>query len=114
VSDRAIVSATSRGVGQISERKTGRPFRSTPSGSVVRSRSISPASAYATTSGGEARKFIFTCGSRALEVPVAREDRGDDEVARPHGLRDLVGSGPLLPMQVVQPYPTRWKPSASR
>src|SRR3954470_13214091 len=24
------------------------------------------------------------------------------------------GSGPLLPMQVVQPYPTRLKPSASR
>src|SRR5262245_43173116 len=24
------------------------------------------------------------------------------------------GSGPLLPMQVVQPYPTRWKPSCSR
>src|ERR1700751_3848968 len=24
------------------------------------------------------------------------------------------GSGPELPMQVVQPYPTRWKPSASR
>src|ERR1700730_8663284 len=24
------------------------------------------------------------------------------------------GNGPLLPMQVVQPYPTRLKPSASR
>src|SRR3977135_2643639 len=24
------------------------------------------------------------------------------------------GSGPLLPMQVVQPYPTRWNPSLSR
>src|SRR6476646_5618919 len=24
------------------------------------------------------------------------------------------GSGPLLPMHVVQPYPTRWKPSFSR
>src|SRR5690606_23706345 len=24
------------------------------------------------------------------------------------------GSGPLLPMQVVQPYPTTWKPRASR
>src|SRR3954470_18487474 len=24
------------------------------------------------------------------------------------------GSGPLLPMQVVQPYPTVWNPSASR
>src|SRR3954468_3591537 len=24
------------------------------------------------------------------------------------------GSGPLLPMHVVHPYPTRWKPSFSR
>ena len=42
-------------VGQSSWRKTSLPSGSWPIGSVVRSRSIRPASAYATTSGGEAR-----------------------------------------------------------
>ena len=50
-----IASWTSSGVGQMSLRYTGAPLRSVPSGSFVRSLSISPASAYATTSGGEAR-----------------------------------------------------------
>ena len=52
----AIVSCTSAGDGQMSRQEDGlAAARSWPSGSVVRSMSIRPASAYATTSGGEAR-----------------------------------------------------------
>ena len=46
---------TSSGVGQMSARKTGWPSLSVPSGSDSRSISTVPASANATTSGGEAR-----------------------------------------------------------
>ena len=46
---------TSCALGQMSARNTGWPSLPVPSGSVVRSRSIVPARAYATTSGGEAR-----------------------------------------------------------
>ena len=49
------MSETSLADGQMSARKTGSPSDPVPSGSVVRSRSIVPASAYATTSGGLAR-----------------------------------------------------------
>ena len=52
--DRKISCSTSAGDGQMSRRKTG-PLAPTPNGSVFRSTSIRPASAYATTSGGEAR-----------------------------------------------------------
>jgi hypothetical protein len=38
-----------------------------------------------------------------LEVAVAREHGADGELVVPHGLRDLVGERPELPMQVVQP-----------
>ena len=38
-----------------------------------------------------------------LEVAVPGEDRADDEVALLDRLRDLLGSGPELPMHVVQP-----------
>ncbi len=41
--------------GQMSVRWTGVPSEPMPSGSVVMSMSIEPASAYATTSGGDAR-----------------------------------------------------------
>src|ERR1051326_285429 len=51
----SIVSWISRSVGQISRSSTGLPSLSVPSGSVVRSTVMRPASAYATTSGGEAR-----------------------------------------------------------
>ena len=49
-----IVSSTSLGLGQMSLRNTG-PSVPMPSGSVARSMSMRPASAYATTSGGLAR-----------------------------------------------------------
>jgi hypothetical protein len=39
----------------------------------------------------------------ALEVAVARQDRGDDQVVRLDGVGDGSSSGPELPMQVVQP-----------
>src|SRR5260370_40566025 len=58
---RTVVSI-SCGVGQMSLRKTGLPDLSEPSGSVVRSRSIRPARAEATTSGGEAGKLGRTSG----------------------------------------------------
>ena len=50
-----MVSSTSWRVGQMSRRKTGVPAASSPIGSVVGSKSMRPASAYATTNGGEAR-----------------------------------------------------------
>ena len=50
-----ITSSTSAWLGQMSRRKTSLPDSSWPRGSVVRSMSIVPASAYATTSGGLAR-----------------------------------------------------------
>src|SRR6202161_29631 len=56
------VCATSAALGQMSLRYTGLPFLSLPRGSVVMSISRFPASAYATTSGGEARKFILISG----------------------------------------------------
>ena len=49
------VSAHATGFGQMSARKTGRPSEPVPRGSLVRSMSIRPARAKATTSGGEAR-----------------------------------------------------------
>ena len=51
----AMTSSISLALGQMSARKTGWPSEPVPSGSVVMSRSIVPASAYATTRGGEAR-----------------------------------------------------------
>ena len=53
--DDVMTSWTSCGEGQMSCRYTGLPAGSMPSGSVVRSMSMVPAIAYATTSGGEAR-----------------------------------------------------------
>ena len=51
----ATTSWISCGDGQMSARYTGSPSEPVPSGSVVMSLSIDPASAYATTSGGDAR-----------------------------------------------------------
>ena len=42
-------------------------------------------------------------GDATLEVAVTREHRGDREVVVVDRLRDASGSGPVLPMQVVQP-----------
>jgi hypothetical protein len=55
LTDVNIVSWISRSVGQMSFKYTGCPEESSPRGSDVRSICIRPASAYATTSGGEAR-----------------------------------------------------------
>ncbi len=51
----SMVAWTSSGVGQMSARKTGCPSVSVPSGWFSKSKSIVPASAYAITSGGDAR-----------------------------------------------------------
>ena len=77
---------------------TGCPRSSLPSGSPIRSMSTVPASAYATTSGGEQRKFAFVSGGHALEISVAAQHRGDDELAVLDRGFDVRMSGPLLPM----------------
>ncbi len=51
----AMASVTSARVGHTSLRKTGFPSLPVPSGSAYGSKSMVPASAYATTSGGDAR-----------------------------------------------------------
>jgi len=50
-----ITRSISDGDGQMSRTKTSLPSVSWPSGSLKRSTSMEPASAYATTRGGEAR-----------------------------------------------------------
>ena len=66
--------------------------------------SVVPASAKATTSGGEARKFIFTSGCTRpskLRLPDSTEVAITSPcftAAEISGLR-----GPELPMQVMQP-----------
>src|SRR3954451_22550636 len=45
-----------------------------------------------------------------LPESTAHATRSPSEIA----LETASGSGPELPMHVVQPYPTVWKPSASR
>src|SRR5438093_13219138 len=103
-----MAAATSPGAGQISRRYTGAPSRSRPTGSVVRSTSTVPASAYATTSGGEARNDIRTWGwmrPSKLRLPdsTATTDRSFSSIAA----ATSGDSGPELPMHVVQPNPTR-------
>ena len=63
-----------------------------------------PASAYATTSGGEARKFIFTSGCTRpskLRLPESTEVATISPALMPAEISGF--SGPELPMQVVQP-----------
>src|SRR5580693_351136 len=55
VTESRTVDSISCGVGQISRRYTGFPEESEPSDSVVKSISMRPARAYATTSGGDAK-----------------------------------------------------------
>ncbi len=50
----------------------------------------------------------------ALEVAVARQNGRGHHAVVVDRLRDFRGRGPELPMQVVQPKPTRLKPSLSR
>src|SRR5438874_560540 len=111
--ERSIRACTSASLGQMSLRYTGLPSLPVPSGSVVRSTSRVPASAYATTSGGEARKFMRVSGCTrpsklrlpdsteqavkagdltacsALEVAVAGQHRAGRQIARLDGGRDL-------------------------
>jgi hypothetical protein len=49
-----------------------------------------------------------------LEVPVAGEHGADHEVALGHAVRDRLGQRARVPDARREPYPTVWKPSASR
>ena len=88
----------------MSRRNTGLPSLPLPSGSVVKSMLARPAIAYATTSGGEARKFALMFGwmrASKLRLPdsTAAQTRSFSVIAS-----SIAGSsGPELPMQVVQP-----------
>jgi hypothetical protein len=100
----ATVSVTSSALGQMSVRNTGLPSCPVPSESVVRSMSRRPASAYATTSGGDARYAARTCGwmrPSKLRLPLSTAAT----VRSSASMRSATssGSGPLLPMHVVQP-----------
>src|SRR5271167_1324098 len=102
--DAAIAAATSAALGQISLRYTGLPSRPFPSGSVLTSISRLPASAYATTNGGEARKFIFISGCTRpskLRLPDSTEHAMTSAALTASEISGL--RGPELPMQVVQP-----------
>ncbi len=87
----------------------------TVSGSLNGSMSMRPDSAYATTRGGLARKFAFTAGCTRpskLRLPERIDAATRSPSLMPFSISG--GKGPELPMQVVQPYPTVWNPSASR
>jgi hypothetical protein len=71
--------------------------------------------AKATTSGGLMRKFAFTLWwmrASKLRLPESTEAATTSWSTRSFSTR--ASRGPEFPMQVVQPYPTTWKPSASR
>ena len=96
----------------MSRRKTSLPSRSLPSGSVERFRSTRPASANATTSGGDIRKFalMFWCTRASkFRFPLSTDAAIKSCVVIASSIFGC--SGPEFPMHVVQPYPTIWKPS---
>src|SRR3954463_4053981 len=101
-------------VGQMSLRYTGLPSLPSPSGSTARFLVTLPASAWATTSGGEARELACTSGeTRPSKLRLPERTAA---ATMPFSLIDFdisSGSGPELPMQVVQPKPTRLKPTLS-
>ncbi len=100
----ATASATAAALGHMSLRKTGRPFFALAKGSVVMSTSRLPASAYATTSGGEARKFILISG--CTRPSKFRLPESTEQAIRSPALTasEMAGlRGPELPMHVVQP-----------
>jgi hypothetical protein len=75
-----------------------------PTGSVARSFSTVPAIAYATTSGGDARKFALRFGwirASKLRLPdsTAAQTRSLPVIAS----LNLGARSPALPMHVVQP-----------
>ena len=101
---RATAPLISSALGQISCRNTGRPSEPVPIGSVVRSTSTVPASAKATTSGGEARYDARTWGwmrPSKLRLPLSTAQTASSRLST--SAATSAGSGPLLPMQVVQP-----------
>ena len=84
-----IAAAISCDVGQMSFRYTG-PSLPMPTGSVARSLSTVPAIAYATTSGGDAEEVRLEVRMDArLEIAVARQHGGADEIVRRDRLVDL-------------------------
>ncbi|CFT90610.1 Uncharacterised protein [Bordetella pertussis] len=90
-------------LGQMSPSHTS-PFLPRPTGSVIRSRVTVPASAYATTSGGEARKLALMFGwmrASKLRLPDSTAEH-TRSLPRMASFRSAVRS-PALPMQVVQP-----------
>ena len=110
-----ISAATSSWLGQMWPMKTSRPSFDLPSGWLLKSTSTEPAMAYATTSGGEARKLARMFGwmrASKLRLPdsTAAHTRSFLTIASSIGC----ASGPALPMQVVQPYAATLKPSFSR
>src|SRR5690606_17093107 len=85
-----------------------------PSGSEVRSTSTVPARAAATTSGGDARKFMRTSGwIRPSKFRLPESTAATSSAPSAIASETAGSSEPELPMQVVQPYPTRVKPSVS-
>ena len=99
-----IASRISRIVGHKSRKYTSRPVLSLAMGSVVRSMSTRPASANATTSGGDIRKLALTLEwTRAskLRLPLSTLAATRSFLTTASSIG--AGSGPELPMQVVQP-----------
>src|SRR5687767_15416411 len=102
--DDCTADCTSRLVGQMSLRNTDRPSASSPIGSLYGSQSIRPASAKATTSGGDIRKLARTSElirPSKLRFPESTEQATSPPLAMASEI--CCGSGPELPMQVVQP-----------
>ncbi|MNN42046.1 hypothetical protein D3C81_1561980 [compost metagenome] len=96
--------ATSASLGQMSLRYTGWPSLLVPSGSRVRSMRVVPARAKATTKGGEASQLALTCGCTRpskLRLPDSTELTIRSLALTQSAMAG--GSGPELPMQVVQP-----------
>ena len=99
-----MADCTSLLVGQMSLRNTDRPCGSSPIGSLYGSQSIRPAMAYATTSGGDMRKLARTSllmRPSKLRLPLSTEQATSPPFAMASEI--CCGSGPLLPMHVVQP-----------
>src|ERR1700678_83825 len=102
--DAATVLATSCALGHTSLRYTGLPSLPVPRGSVVISTSRLPASAYATTRGGEARKFILISGCTRpskLRLPDSTAAAITSWLLTASEISGF--NGPEFPMQVVHP-----------
>src|SRR5260370_4011202 len=102
-------SLTSACEGHSSESITGLPSRDLPTGSFVKSMLTVPASAYATTSGGEPRELAFTSGwmrDSKLRLPDRTATTLTSSLTTAASISG-VASGPELPMHVVHPKPTR-------